>query len=59
MPALLAPSDPPRSRSSSTSALSIEPSASRRAHVLGLIALAISGLLTSAHASWRARASRA
>ena len=56
MPALLAPSDP--------TALSIliyeravDPNLSRRgeAHVLGLIALAISGLLVVAHASWRAR----
>jgi putative spermidine/putrescine transport system permease protein len=56
MPALLAPSDP--------TALSIliyeravDPNLLRRgeAHVLGLIALAISGLLVVAHASWRAR----
>jgi hypothetical protein len=57
MPALLAPSDP--------TALSIliyeravDPNLLRRgeAHVLGLIALAISALLVVAHASWRARA---
>jgi putative spermidine/putrescine transport system permease protein len=57
MPALLAPSDP--------TALSIliyeravDPNLLRRgeAHVLGLIALAISGLLVVAHAWWRARA---
>jgi putative spermidine/putrescine transport system permease protein len=57
MPALLAPSDP--------TALSIliyeravDPNLLRRgeAHVLGLMALAISGLLVVAHASWRARA---
>lgn len=57
MPALLAPSDP--------TALSIliyeravDPNLLRRgeAHVLGLIALAISGLLVVAHSSWRARA---
>jgi putative spermidine/putrescine transport system permease protein len=59
MPALLAPSDP--------TALPIliyeraaDPNLSRRgeAHALGLIALAISGLLVAAHVSWRARAER-
>jgi putative spermidine/putrescine transport system permease protein len=57
MPALLAPSDP-TPLSILIYERAVDPNLLRRgeAHVLGLIALAISGLLVVAHAWWRARA---